>query len=323
MNFTSYRIMHRLLLSITTGVLLLACKAGSDNTQNNGGGQGGDVSSQTGAGAGGRSETGGSAAGEGGKGTAGSGGSTVTGWGGMMQGQGGTVSGTGGSGGGVIFDPCPPQGTACKIMPLGDSITEAYQYRVLLFGKAIAANRLMTYVGGSSFGPATVDGVPFPKQHEGHSGYMVDGIVGLIDASLTAHKPHIVLLMIGTNDAHRSSSVATAPKRVGTMLDSMFTRDPNLLIVVAKIIPSQENPNTAFFSVGNNERVKTFNAAMGTEVEARQKAGKHLVLVDMYQAFTANPSYQSQLMNDNLHPNAAGYRLMADVWWAAIEPWLK
>jgi hypothetical protein len=31
------------------------------------------------------------------------------------------------------------------------------------------------------------------------------------------------------------------------------------------------------------------------------------VLVDMYAAFTANTNYKTALMNDELHPNDAGY----------------
>jgi len=48
----------------------------------------------------------------------------------------------------VIYQPCPTDGTACKIMPFGDSITDGYNsdtpggYRVELFRLANAPTRL-------------------------------------------------------------------------------------------------------------------------------------------------------------------------------------
>lgn len=68
--------------------------------------------------------------------TLGSGGSSATGGAGGSPGKAGSgvqggggakadAGGTGGDSGGpaVAYDPCPPKGTPCAIMPLGDSIT--------------------------------------------------------------------------------------------------------------------------------------------------------------------------------------------------------
>ena len=223
----------------------------------------------------------------------------------------------------AVYDPCPAKGTPCKVMPLGDSITETSEYRVALYRKAKAANRLMTYVGSKKGGPSVVDGGPFPQQHEGHSAYMVDGIAGLIVNSLAANDPHIVLLMIGTNDAHRSSQIATAPERVGRLVDTIAKESPAALIVVAKLVPTSEIPGSQFYSAGNNQRVQTFNAALAQQMATRIAAGKHVVVVDMYAAFTANPNYKVAYMADHLHPNGPGYTVMANVWWDAISPVLK
>jgi lysophospholipase L1-like esterase len=57
-------------------------------------------------------------------------------------------------------------------------------------------------------------------------------------------------------------------------------------------------------------------------VQARAAAGKHIALVDMYAAFTANASYKTALMNDDLHPKDTGYVLMAQTWYAAIKAFL-
>lgn len=55
----------------------------------------------------------------------------------------------------------------------------------------------------------------------------------------------------------------------------------------------------------------------------RIAAGKHVMVVDMYAAFTANPNYKVAYMADHLHPNDEGYRVMGNVWWDAISPVLK
>ena len=65
-----------------------------------------------------------------------------------------------------------------------------------------------------------------------------------------------------------------------------------------------------------------WNAAMPALVSSRTSAGHHLLLVDMYQAFTATSSYKTTLMGDGLHSNQAGYNKMADTWYAALAPYL-
>jgi lysophospholipase L1-like esterase len=75
-------------------------------------------------------------------------------------------------------------------------------------------------------------------------------------------------------------------------------------------------------SDGTNNAVKAYNAAMPELVSTRVSKGQHIVLVDMYTAFTSDPSYEQSLLGDNLHPNQAGYDLMADVWFEALSPYL-
>jgi lysophospholipase L1-like esterase len=62
-----------------------------------------------------------------------------------------------------------------------------------------------------------------------------------------------------------------------------------------------------------------------TPVKARADAGKHIPLVDMYGTFTGNTKYKTAYFKstDELHPNDAGYSLMADVWYAGIQSFLR
>ena len=74
-------------------------------------------------------------------------------------------------------------------------------YRVKLFSDAVAASKKMTFVGSQMNGPTTVSSMPFPKSHEGWSGYTIVQIQGKAANDVTA-APNIILLHAGTNDTY-------------------------------------------------------------------------------------------------------------------------
>jgi lysophospholipase L1-like esterase len=303
--------------------------SGSAGGQSGGSGSGGLASggatASGGLGAGGRNAGGATGSGGGGAGGAG------MGQGG--QGQGGSsVGGTTGAGGSTGYRPCPTDGTPCKIMPFGDSITDGYNadtpggYRVELFRRAHAAGKNITFVGSGQNGPATVDGVAFPRNHEGHSGWTIDptpsrsGISTLLknDGSsqsvMVKYTPHIVLLMIGTNDAIDNYDMANAPTRLGKLIDTIYGQLPDVLIVVAEPIPTRGDTSKGD-DAGTSARIKTYNDAIPAVVKARADAGKHILVVDMYTPFTPKAS----LLEDQWHPNLQGYVVLGTQWYSALE----
>lgn len=253
---------------------------------------GGGAGGASGGGSGGSS--GGGAAGEGGKG-------------GAAGGKGG-AAGAGGTSNPTGFDPCPATGP-CKILPLGDSITDGIGfsggYRVQLFHLALEDDHEITFVGGSMNGPSMVDGVTFPKAHEGHSGWTISQIDGIVPSPALNPEPNIILLHIGTNDMYQTPS--GAPDRLGTLIDQIVQELPDTLLVVSTIIPLPSSSGP----------VNTFNAAVPGVVNARKDAGKHVLLVDQFTGFPTNE------LGDGVHPNQAGYSRMAGVWYAAISSYLK
>ena len=84
--------------------------------------------------------------------------------------------------------------------------------------------------------------------------------------------------------------------------------------MVAQLVPTTNDTT--------NGRVRTYNNAIPGLVQSRAMAGKHIVVVDMYAAFTGNTSYKTALMADELHPNNAGYAVMAQTWYEAIRTYL-
>jgi lysophospholipase L1-like esterase len=231
------------------------------------------------------------------------------------------ASGAGGSGGG--YQPCPTDGAPCKILPLGDSITWGVGdegnagYRGPFFALAVAAKQNITFTGSLSNGPNTVSGQPFPKRNEGHSGWTIStpnaasgsvpGISALIPSpafdSGNGGSPHVILLMIGTNDVGNSTGAQIAD-RLKMLIDKITGAAPNALIVVAKITPVSWASSV----------VNAYNDAIPGVVQSGVAAGKHLLVADMNTGFDS----ATMLSSDNLHPNSTGYKFMASRWYAVV-----
>jgi lysophospholipase L1-like esterase len=284
-------------------------------------GTGGRTGAGGATGAGGVTSTGGA---PGAGGTPGAGGSSASGG---RSGAGGSVADggmdSGSDGAAAGYQPC--RSNPCKILPLGDSITFGVNdeanggYRGPLFADIVAAGQRITFTGSLTNGPTTVSGQPFPQRNEGHSGWGIAevtpfsggnaGIATLIPmpalSTTSGGTPDIILLHIGTNDA-TSFPAAQMETDLQGLLDKLFASAPNALVVLAQIIPLGYDPTNAV--------IRAYNQALPGIVQARAAAGKHIMLVDMNTGFSVTTMYGA----DKIHPNTAGYKVIADRWYAAI-----
>lgn len=214
------------------------------------------------------------------------------------------------------YSPCPGGGEPCKVLPLGDSITYgigyAGGYRVELFREALAASQDITFLGSLQNGPSTVDAANFPRSNEGHSGWTIEQIAGLVPSPALDGTPDIVLLMAGTNDVNLGRDLPNAPERLGSLIDEIAAADEHTLIVVAQLTPL-----SSFFNPNAGTQVETLNDGIPAVVEARAAEGKHVLLVDMHTGFPSDG------LGDGVHPNQGGYEWMAGVWYDAIAPLLR
>jgi lysophospholipase L1-like esterase len=153
-------------------------------------------------------------------------------------------------------------------------------------------------------GPQMVDGQPFPRSHEGHSGWTVSQIDGIVPSPALNPDPHIILLHIGTNDMYQMPSGAT--DRLETLIDAILMELPDSLLVVSNIIPLPQSAGA----------VTTYNAPIPGMVMERANAGKHIVFVNQFEGFPTSE------LGDGVHPNQAGYERMARKWYAAISDYL-
>ncbi len=212
------------------------------------------------------------------------------------------------------------------VLPLGDSITWGFDssdlsgYRGPLFRLGLAAGKRINFVGQIIGGPATIDGVPFPGNNEGHVGWTIDttpfptnGLTPIVPPSTPQNggtitlqdRATICLLMIGINDAiNFPSGDATMVARLNVLLDKLVAWAPQMTIVLAQ--------NTTYQGLGPQPLFDAYVNAIPGIVQARRDIGQRFRTCDMRVLTVAD-------LTDQVHPNDQGYRKMADVWFAAIR----
>ncbi|HSI60579.1 MAG TPA: SGNH/GDSL hydrolase family protein, partial [Ideonella sp.] len=220
----------------------------------------------------------------------------------------------------------PPkvQAAPLRIMLIGDSITEgdAGGYRYPLFQKISAASGMPNFVGRRngrlSDPPEFVD-----DDHEGYSAYRIDEItsgIGFwsappIETRLHDWDPAIVTIHAGTNDAQQhyhfggdaTLGIPSAIDRLDDMVSRIIAYNPAIYIIVSQIIPANPpaSETTQAYILGLNSQIPGL-------VERHRALGHRVYLVDQYTPMLDHPN------PDGIHPDAAGYAVMAEVWFQAM-----
>ncbi|MBT2676880.1 ricin-type beta-trefoil lectin domain protein [Streptomyces sp. ISL-14] len=194
--------------------------------------------------------------------------------------------------------------TPLRVMPLGDSITwgvgssTGNGYRGPLWNRLAADGHPLDFVGTVRGGSMS------DPDNEGHSGYRIDQIAALADASLTRYRPNVVTLHIGTNDLQGASEVDSAIARLRSLVNQVTADVPDATVLVASLVVSTSS---------SEERWRgTYNQATRQIVSDAQAAGKRVAFVDMSSLTTAD-------LADPLHPNDAGYQKMADAFHRGVQ----
>lgn len=207
--------------------------------------------------------------------------------------------------------------TLPNIMPMGDSITEAFSghasYRYWLWNSLADAGYTANFAGigaGVSSGPPLYAG--FDTDHEGFSGWRADDMLAHVQdagwksfASQAQNKPDIVLLHIGSNDVEQGQSSATTRDEIGKIIDALRAVNPNVKVLLARLIPE------------TGVSMSGVNSLLPALVSAKSTAQSPVILVDQSGGFaSATDTY------DGVHPNEAGEKKMAGKWFDALKPLL-
>ena len=210
-------------------------------------------------------------------------------------------------------DPAAAATTPLRLMPLGDSITWGVgsstgdSYRAALWDDLAGAGHAEDFVGSGR------NGTMSDPDNEGHSGYRIDQISALADATVDHYRPNVITLEIGTNDLNQGYQVSTAPARLSALIDQLTADAPDATVLVGSVIVSTSSTEEQYRAA--------FNQQIPGIVQAKQSAGKHVRYVDM-SALTASD------LSDSLHPNDGGYKKMADAFAGGVAAsdaagWLK
>ncbi len=195
-----------------------------------------------------------------------------------------------------------------RLMPLGNSITDGDGstngggYRYFLYNKLQDANLAFDFTGSLTGGSGFPD-----NDHEGHGGFRADQLA--VQTYLTNNPPEVVFLEIGTNDVSGDESAAQIRNDIEAVVDQIHSFDANIEIYLGTLIPRKDD---------NTKQAVTddLNALLPGLVSAKSTAGYKIYLVDHAKRFNDDPNWQTNLMSDDLHPNDAGYDLMAQEWFA-------
>lgn len=190
------------------------------------------------------------------------------------------------------------------ILPLGDSITygtdstDGNGYRLDLQSLLEPATTHQQYIGSIRSGSMA------DNYNEGHPGFTITQIAAETPQDFLKD-PNVVLLMAGTNDVLQNLSISEAPTRLGNLVDQLIAALPNTCVLLATLTPLLDP------SYGASR--ESYNAAIPSIVNDHARNGNFVILVNM----SSVPSSEIDPA-DGIHPDDAGYKTMAETWYAGI-----
>jgi acyl-CoA thioesterase-1 len=204
-----------------------------------------------------------------------------------------------------------------RVMPLGDSITEAEgghaSYRYWLFELLEREGRRVDFVGSQRGvyrgAPQFVD---FDQDHEGHWGWTTLEVRKEIHAWAAQSAPDVVLLMLGTNDGARNL-VATRGN-LSVIIASLREHRPGVLILLAKVPPVGDRESGALIP-----DIPVLNRAISGLAERLDRPDSRVIVVDQHTDFDIREDTY-----DGVHASESGERKLAARWldaMNAIAPW--
>ncbi|WP_229691121.1 cellulose binding domain-containing protein, partial [Sphaerisporangium melleum] len=147
--------------------------------------------------------------------------------------------------------------------------------------------------------------------NEGHGGFQATGIANQnqLPPWLAATRPDVVLMHLGTNDIWANTPATSILAAYGTLVDQMRAANPNMKIILAKIIP-MEPAGCTWCPPG----VAALNNAIPGWAAAKTTAQSPITVVDQFTGFDP----VADTIGDGVHPDDSGFQKMSDRWYPAL-----
>ena len=192
--------------------------------------------------------------------------------------------------------PARAQGAKAKLLVVGDSLSAEYglvrgQGWVALLDKKLATEKLPWQVVNASI-----------------SGDTTSGGRSRLPALLKEHKPGVVILELGGNDALRGLPLAMTQANLSEMTRAAKAAGAQVLVVGMAVPP---NYGRAYG--------ESFTALFGTVARAQGAALVPFLLAGVADAPHADELFQA----DRIHPKAAAHPTMLANVWPVLRPLLK
>ena len=216
---------------------------------------------------------------------------------------------------GVGFATARPAQSATapvRIMPLGDSITASPGcWRAILWHDLQTNGYTNVDFVGGVLGNGCNYGYSYDPDNEGHAGYLATNIAdqNQLPGWLSAAKPDVVLMHLGTNDVWSSLPTNTILAAYTKLVGQMRASNPNMKILVAQILPMNPSGCGTCSSgvVALDQAIPGWAAGLTTTQSP-------IVVVDQYTGFND----ATDTIGDGVHPNDTGFQKMAARWYPPL-----
>ena len=183
---------------------------------------------------------------------------------------------------------------AKTVVFLGDSLSAGYGVKATEAFPALVAEKIRAA------------NLPYQVENAGVSGDATAGGLRRIDWLL--QRPIDVLVIeLGANDGLRGLPVAAIKSNLQTIIDKTKSKNPGVKVVIAGM---QMPPNLG------GDYASSFQSAFGEVAKANNATLIPFLLEGVGGMRELNQS-------DSIHPTAAGHRVIADVIWRTLEPFLR
>jgi lysophospholipase L1-like esterase len=177
----------------------------------------------------------------------------------------------------------PPSAARPRVIFLGDSLTESWDLSALALDKAEVLNR-------------------------GISGQTTPQMLVRFRQDVVDLKPAVVHILAGTNDLAGNTGPTTL-EAIENNLSSMveIAAANHIRVVLASVLPALDYPWRPGLEPA--PRIVALNDWLRAYASRR-----HLVYADYYSALVdGRAGFRSELADDGVHPNAAGYAIMSPI----------